>query len=44
MTGEEFREQLREWREDGGRHSDEVREEADGLSKWGVEAIVLCPI
>jgi len=24
MTGEEFREQLREWREDGGRHSDEV--------------------
>ena len=24
---EEFREQLREWREDGGRHSDEVREE-----------------
>ena len=32
MTGEEFREQLREWREDGGRHSDEVREEA-GLSR-----------
>ena len=24
---EEFREQLREWREDGGRHSDEVWEE-----------------
>jgi len=24
MTGEEYREQLREWREDGGRHSDEV--------------------
>ena len=25
MTCEEYREQLREWREDGGRHSDEVR-------------------
>ena len=25
MTSEEWREQLREWREDGGRHSDEVR-------------------
>ena len=25
MAVEEFREQLREWREDGGRHSDEVR-------------------
>ena len=24
MTCEEYREQLREWREDGGRHSDEV--------------------
>ena len=24
MAVEEFREQLREWREDGGRHSDEV--------------------
>merc|ERR1719499_751567 len=26
MTCEEYREQLREWREDGGRHSDEVVE------------------
>jgi hypothetical protein len=24
MTAEEYREQLREWREDGGRHSDET--------------------
>ena len=24
-TTEDYREQLREWREDGGRHSDEVR-------------------